>query len=213
MQPTIIPLDDRRLERASKAEAFQQAIAAVVLFSAGYDRFESSTGGALIFAAALIAAGGMLLWTAFRAFRGKVPWHPGLLNLAAGVALLTEWAVKLAADGGKIIKPSLVMAVLSLGLGLFHPFIERRRASHRFLRLDADGISYRRGGFRRFDVRWDALESISVLPKEILFQRRSGRPHRIPLRHLGNAAEVVEVVLSASRAAGIAAPLEAAALP
>ena len=203
MQPTIIALQDRRRALLSRFEAIQQGAAGFVLIAAGYGRLETAAQGTAVFGGALIAAGLLLLWVAIRELVGKVPWHPGLLNLAAGVALLTEWGVTLAADGGKIIKPSLVMALISLGLGLGHRRLHHRRITARSLRLDAQGLSFHLNPIRNFAVRWDDLASISVQPAEILFQRRSGRRHRIPLGRLDNAGEVVDAVIAASRTVGM----------
>ena len=202
MEPIVIYLVDRRLKLLNKYEAVQQGAAAVILISAGYDRLQAATQAHRLFSAALIVAGALLLWIAVREIRGHESSHPGLLNFAAGVALLTEWGVSVA-EGGKIFKPTLVMGILSLGLWLLHRPIQRRRRNRRILRMDADGLSFWLNPIRRFRVRWAELAWISVQPAEIRLRRRSGRQHRIPLRRLENAPEVSAAVVSASRDAGV----------
>ena len=206
MQPVVVHLQDRRLEMASRVEAIQQGAAAVVLIAAGQERMGSVTSGARVIPGAMIATGALLLWAAFRELRGRVPWHPGFLNLAAGIALLTEWGVSVA-DGGRTFRASLVMGLLSLGLGAFHHRIQAGRRNRRTLRLDADGLSFRLNPVRRFRVRWADLAAVSVVPDEIILRRHTGRPHRIPLRRLENAREVAEAVLAGSRAAGVESAL------
>jgi hypothetical protein len=71
------------------------------------------------------------------------------------------------------------------------------------LRVDDDGLSFRLNVFRRFQVRWAELASISVEPSEIRLMRRDGGSHRIPLARLVNADEVREAVRLASIQAGI----------
>lgn len=210
MEPTVIYLVDRRRKLLNKYEAVQQGAAAVVLITAGYDRLQSAPETPSVFSAALIAAGVLLLLVAARELRGHESKHVGVLNLVAGVALLTEWGVSVA-DGGKLFRPSLVMGLLSLGLGLFHARVQRGRKNRRTLRMDADGLAFWLNPFRRFRVRWVELAWISVQPTEIRLRRLSGRQHRIPLRRLENAPEVSAAVLAASRDAGVESRIPEAA--
>jgi hypothetical protein len=128
--------------------------------------------------------------------------HPGLLNLAAGIALLTEWGVSIA-EGGRMFRPSLVMGVISVGLWFFHAPLERGRRNRRTLRMDSDGVSFWLNPVRRFRVRWSDLSFVSVEPTEIRLQRSSGRRHRIPLARLENAGDVSAAVTSACHDAGV----------
>jgi hypothetical protein len=210
IEPIIILLDDRRQQWLAKFEAFQQGAAAVVLVSAGYARLQSEPAGGVVFGSALMAAGAALFAIAVRELRGHPSRRAGLLNLVAGVALLTEWGVSVA-DGGKLFKPSLVMGIISIGLGLLHHRIQRRRADRRMLRMDAEGLSFRLNLFRRFRVRWSELAWISVHPSEIRLGRRTGRQHRIPLGRLVNAREVCDAVVAACRDAGVESRVPGAA--
>ena len=203
MEPIVVYLEDRRLKLINRTEAVQQGAAAVVLIAAGYERFSSPGEPRHVLGLGLLVAGALLFLAAVRELRGRRMQHPGLLNLAAGIALLTEWAVTYA-ENGRIVRPSLVMGVISLGLWLFHRPLERGRRTRRTLRMDAEGVSFWLNPFRRFRVRWAELSSISIESTEIRFARSVGRQHRIPLGRLENAGEVIAAVASACRAAGVA---------
>ena len=203
MEPIIVYLEDRRLKVINRVEAVQQGAAAIVLISAGYERFSAAGQERPAFALGLLAAGALLFLVAVRELRGRRMGHPGLLNLAAGIALLTEWGVGFA-ENGRFLRPSLVMGVISLGLWMFHRPLERGRRSRRTLRMDAEGVSFRLNPFRGFRVRWTELASISIESTEIRFARSAGRQHRIPLARLENAGEVIAAVTSACRAVGVA---------
>jgi hypothetical protein len=202
MEPIIVYLEDRRLKLLTRTEAVQQGAAAIVLIAAGYERFSAPDQQRQMFALGLLAAGALLFLAAMRELRGRRTQHPGLLNLAAGIALLTEWGVAFA-ENGRIVRPSLLMGAISLGLWMFHRPLERGRRSRRTLRMDADGVSFRLNPFRRFHVRWTELASISIESTEIRFSRAAGQQHRIPLGRLENAGEVSAAVMSACRAAGV----------
>ena len=177
-------------------------MAAIVLLGAGYARWQAASGSSALFALALLAAGALLLIVAGRELRGIESRHAGSLNLVAGAALLTEWAVTVA-DRGRLFRPTLLAGLLSIGLGLFHHRLGARQRNRRVLRVDDEGVSFRLNVFRRFQVRWSELASISIEPSEILLARRDGGFHRIPLARLANADEVREAIRRASVETGI----------
>jgi hypothetical protein len=202
MQPTTILLEDKRGKVRDRFEAAQQFGAAVVLIMAGFGRLRSTVDAPSGFGVALIAAGALLAWAAMREMRGRGTGHPGLVNLLAGVALLTEWAI-MVADHGRWFRPSLLMGLTSLGLGIFHRPLDAKRRSLRALRMDDEGLSFRLNRFTRFTLRWAELSWIGLEPAEIRFQHRGRRQDRVALRRLGNAPEVVAALSAAARDRGV----------
>jgi hypothetical protein len=201
MDPVEIHLDDRRLTMADRVEAVQQGLAAFALLSAGLERY-GTADGARAYAVALIAAAVLLALATLRHLLRSASGSSGTLSIIAGCALLTEWAVSLS-DGGRWFRPTLVVALVALTMGIFHGPLHRRRGALRFLRMDAEGVAFRLNPFRRFRVKWAELASITAYSDCIVLQRRNGKEHRIPLTRLNNAFEVTDAVHAAAGRMGV----------
>ena len=201
-EPVVILLDDRNLEHASRIEAVQQGAAAIVLLLAAYHRYAESGGRASVFVALLFIVGLVLLTAAIGELRGRGSARIGSLNVVAGVALLTEWGVSMAA-GAKTIQPSLLAAIVSLGLGIFHAPIQRARRRRRHVTIDVEGIALWLSPFRRFRVRWADLRRVEMDSATLRLVRENGKLHRIPVRRLHNAAEVAAAIVDACRSRNI----------
>ena len=170
---------------------------------AAYERYSAPGGGSPAFATVLFVPGLVLFVAALRELRGQgTSSHIGWLNIAAGVALLTEWGVSIS-EGAKLVQPSLLAGALSLALGILHGKIQRVRRARRRIEIDDLGIRSWLNPFRRLRVEWSDLRSVSLEPDTIAFETTAGARRRLPLRRLNNADQVTAAIVDACRAHGV----------
>lgn len=202
-----LPLLSRRRERGQLFQKFQHVIPAIPLLSAGVQGLiHGERGLALALAVAEIVTSALLLRSmakeliALRSPHGSehtahrgVDWFE---IFAAGV--LTVEALEHWHTHSHLPRPSFLMAIVTLLMGLFHGRIAEISARRRSLRIDATGL--RIGGrvlFYNFSVPWADLERIDVDDRYARIVTRGGRTRRINLKDLRNASEVREALLSA----------------
>jgi hypothetical protein len=202
-----IPLLSKRRERGKLLQKLQHTIPAVPLLAAGIQRLmHGEQGFPLVLAVAEIVTSLLLLRTMVKelaALRRPSAAHTGHHHgvewfdiFAAGV--LTVEALEHWHTQHHLPRPMILLAALTLALGLFHgrfaAFSKRRRS----LRIDTAGI--RVGGrfiFSQFFVDWPNIERIDLDDTKARILARNGRQRHINFKDLRNAAEVREALLAA----------------
>jgi hypothetical protein len=214
MPVVSIPLRSRRRERAQLFQKLQHAIPAVPLVLAGLRGIqEGAHGFALGLAIGELVVSALLLRTMVKEIASLrrpdaegghgghaahgVDWFDVLASGVLTAEALEHWHVH-----QHLPRPTILLALVTLGLGLFHgriaAFTERRRA----LRMDADGIRVAGRFFRgavggKFAASWPDVERIELDDRTARIIARDGRERRIDLTDLRNAGEVREALLAA----------------
>jgi hypothetical protein len=206
-----IPLVSIRRQRAQRVQKVQHALPAVALLVAGAQGLlHGEHGFALALAVFEIGVSALLLRSLVKELReARHPHHAGHDShgvdwfdvFAAGV--LTAEALEHWHTHHHLPRPTLLLAAVTLVLGLFHGRIAARAARRRHLRIDAAGIRIRGRFFRRFFASWTDLERIDLDdPGDpgnhwARIVARDGRKRRINLADLRNAQEVRDALLAA----------------
>lgn len=193
-----MPLVSRRRERVQLFQKLQHAVPAPVLFGDGMSRL---TGHAALWSTALgaaeVAASAVVIVALLRAIRDQrkpaahvhhahgVDW----IDVFLGVMVLVEVLVH-HHETGRIQRPSLLLGVTLIGLGLAHGWLFARAARRRALSVTDDGITVGQKFFRRFSVRWPDIAEIHVSEARGYVIARDGREHRFDFDDLQAPADV-----------------------
>jgi hypothetical protein len=119
--------------------------------------------------------------------------HHGVdwVDIAAGFVLVAEalehWHLT-----HHLPRPTILTAISTFALGLFHGRLASKRARRRVLRITEDGLFVAGRPFkaRRLDAAWDELSSIDVGARWAVVTTRAGRTRKLDLDDLEDAARV-----------------------
>lgn len=136
----------------------------------------------------------------FAAPHHSIDWVDVSVAGVLAAEALERWHVKHHVAG-----PTILLAIVMLGFGLFHGRFTGLRGRRRVLRLDGKGIYIGGPPFRRFRAAWDQINAIDVADRWATERTRPGRERRIDLADLENADEIRRL-LDAARGRLIAAP-------
>src|SRR5215203_1328121 len=204
---TELPLVSIRRERARQFQKLQHAVPAIALLGAGVQGLrEGAHGFAFALAVGELAVRFLLLRMAVkelasvrRSHSVHAEHHQGVDwfdVFAAGV--LTAEALEHWHTHHHLPRPTLLMAAVTLALGLFHRQISTFFAARRrLLRIDGSGIRVRGRFGRSFFAPWPDIEGIEVDHDKARIVARGGRERRIDLTDLRNAPEVRQALLAA----------------
>jgi hypothetical protein len=211
----VVPLRSIRARRAMALQKLNHVIPAAGLLFAGMQAIREGHEGfgfylgifELVSSAALI----VLFIRELRASRApqhpKHPTHPAhpphgvdWVDIAAGFVLVAE-ALEHYHLTHHFARPTIVSAIVTFALGLFHGRIAARKAKRRVLRVTSEGvrISGRLFKARRLDGDWKDLVSIEVGPRYAVVATRAGRTRKLDLSDLEHG-ELVRSALSEARA-------------
>jgi hypothetical protein len=98
-------------------------------------------------------------------------------------------------------RPTVLLALFMLALGLLHGRITALTGRRRALRIDTHGIQVSKRFFRQFSVPWADIERIEVGEGSASIATRNGRIQRIDLTDLRNSAEARQALLAAQERA------------
>jgi hypothetical protein len=210
----VLPLRSRRQRRAALVQKLQHAVPAIPLLFHGISALtEHAAGPALTLGVIEVVTSVVLLGAMLRAvrqLRSRAPVAHGhghgidWIDVFIAGVLAAEALERWHADH-HVARPTILLAVVMLGLGLAHgrilAFGDRKRA----MRVTADGLSIPRRPFGRLTLRWSELDRISVNGGEAVVHARDGRTRRIDLDDLENPREVVAALEEASRRSEAAA--------
>ena len=228
-EATEIPLRSKRQRRALAIQKLNHVIPAAGLFFAGTQALREGHTGVgfylgvfeLVSSAALIALFARELRSALRTSSTSHPAHPAHLahpahpahpahlahpahpgvdwaDIAAGFVLAAEalehWHLT-----HHVPRPTIVTAITTFALGLFHGRIAARKAKRRVLRVTEDGVSIPGRPFkaRRLDAPWGDLESIDLGPRWAVVTTCSGRTRKLDLIDLDEGERVRKALMGA----------------
>lgn len=197
-----VPLRSKRRERALAVQKFQHAIPAAPLLFAGLQAIGKGEHGlALALAVFEIGTSVLLLGTVVREIRAmrRPPaqaHHPRHAHhgvdwvhiFAAGVLIaevLEHWHLT-----HHIRRPTVLTAIVTLGLGLFHGRLQRFTEARRSLRVDDDGIQIGGKFFQTFRAKWPEVASIDVDERSAWITTLDGRVRKLNLSDLHGADDV-----------------------
>lgn len=210
--PVTILLEDRRAEMLERIDLVGNVGAAVSLLAAAAEGLPAPDDAGTALAVAELIFGGLLLVSVVRELRasrrrpagaalpteGSIGW----VNVFAAMMLFAETYQRVYL-GGKFSWATFLMGVVTLGLGIFHPLIERRKRERRFVRAEESGVVYRSSRLRGFRLPWGELASVEADPSTAVLVTRAGRRYRINLRRYRNGAEVVRLLRECAAERGI----------
>jgi hypothetical protein len=203
-----VKLHSRKAERAAFAQHIQHAIPAAGLLAAAWQSLTAGAHGLeLALAVAEIATSALLIGGILRSARtlrahddGHAPHVHRIdwLDIFAAGVLFTEaaehWHLTHHVKG-----PTVLLAFVTLAIGLTHGRMRSLVGRRRALELTADHLFVPGKPFRSIKARWRDIHQITLTEHEAEILLRSGRRRRIDLRDLRNAAEVREALTTAQR--------------
>jgi hypothetical protein len=210
MPDVAVPLVSLRRERVLLFQRIQHALAAfVLLMDGGQGLLEEPHGPSLILALGEIVSSVLVIGSVGRAarqqFRAIAPAHAQAhahgvdwIDIFLSGMLATE-AIAHYQHTGHVRRPTVLLAVVMLALGLLHGRVSDFHARRRALRVTDAGITLGGRFFTRFTAAWSEIASIDVGDRHATIVTRAGRTRRINVTDLSNAA-VVSKVLNESRA-------------
>ena len=198
VEATTVPLRSRRRERALVAQKIQHLIPASGLLLAGMQALRNGAhGGELALALVEIVTSAALVVSFARHVRAARRPH-ATAHVAHGVDWFDIFAAGvLAAEALErwhltrhIARPTILLAAITLGLGLFHGVIAARQARRRVLHVDSRGVRIGGKPFRTFFAAWPDIASITLTPATVAIRTHSGRSRRLHLDDLRDSARV-----------------------
>jgi hypothetical protein len=204
-----VPLRSKRREIGQALQKFQHAVPAVPLFFAGVQAIGNGERG---FALALgffeVATSVALIRTVVREIRvmgrprvDTEHAHHGVdwVHIFAAAVLIAE-VLEHYHLTGHIRRPTILTAIVTLGLGLFHGRLQGRRV----LRVEDDQLHIADKPFRTFRARWADVTSIDVGEKYAQIKTVDGRERKLNLSDLHGAEHVRTALAEAQRRAAAA---------
>ncbi|MEA2562723.1 MAG: hypothetical protein QOH06_4227 [Acidobacteriota bacterium] len=199
-----LPLVSIRKDRARRLQKLQHAVPAVALLGAGAQRLmHGQRGLGLALAVGELVVSALLLRSAAKELAAvrrpeAAQHHHGVdwFDIFAAGVLVAE-ALEHWHHTGHLPRPTLVLAALTLAMGLFHRQFTGWIGPRRLLRIDEDGIRLRSRFRRQFFAPWPEVEHIDLDEGKARIVARGGAERRIDLADLRNASEVRQALLAA----------------
>ena len=194
-------MHSRRRRRAAVVQKFQHAVAGVFLLLQGLQSLRAHPAGmALVIAIVEVVTSAALIVAMIRAGRamrrhtaahshahGGIDWIDVTIAGVLGAEALEKWHAT-----HHIARPTILLALVLLAMGLLHGRIAAWGAARRALRATPTGLSVPlRGPFGRRDLAWNEIKAITIGAREAVIQPRTGYTRRIDLDDLENPAEVI----------------------
>jgi hypothetical protein len=209
MAPVVtVPLRSKRREKGQALQKFQHAIPAVPLLTAGLQAITHREHG---FALALgifeivtsVALLGSVVLEIRAMRRPKVHTehaHHGVdwVHVFAAAVLIAE-VLEHYHLTGHIRRPTILMAIVTLALGLGHGRVQRFSEGRRVLRVEDDHLHVAARPFRTLRARWADVTSIEVGEKYAQITTGDGRVRKLNLSDLHGAEQVRTALAEAQR--------------
>jgi len=207
----IVPLRSKRRERAVLIQKLQHAVPGAMLFFAGLRALgEDARGFALVLAIFEIVSSVLLAGSVVVAFKkarrpansGHAPHlhHGGVdwIDIFTAALLFAEagehWHLK-----HHLPRPTLLLALTLLIVGIFHGRI-KRRAERRFtIRVQDDDLYVGGKPFRSLHEKWADIAAIDIDDRSAAIRTRAGRTRRLNLTDLEGANHVRAALEEARR--------------
>jgi len=218
--PTLaVPIRSRRRQRGQFVQKLQHGAAGGVLLFKGLAILQHGPEGTELLIGILeVATSALLIVAMLRAARRLrhghqthphahgVDWIDIFIAAVLGVEAFERWH----ADG-HIARPTILLALTMLMLGLQHRRIGARADRRRALQVTADGVSLPRRPFGRWSATWPEIAAIRTDARTAVVELRNRRSRSIDLTDTENAREIVEAFEEARRRFEASAPLVQAA--
>jgi hypothetical protein len=206
----IVPLRSKRQERAVLVQKLQHAAPAVVLLFSGLHTITAEPhGAALALAVFEIASSGLLIATMARAIRAarRPANHAAIPHAHHGVdwvdvftaAVLFAEAAERYRETGHIARPTIVLAVSLLVIGLIHGKVITRAQRRRTLRVDDEGLYVGGKPFRSLRAKWPDVKSIEIGDRFGVVTLKNGRVRKLDLPDLEGSTHVRSALGEAQR--------------
>lgn len=199
----IVPLRSKRAERAQLLQKFQHLGPAVILLGSGFQTLRGDRQGiALWIALFQIASSVLLLATMGQAVHSaarRADADAAVHHAHHGVSWIEIFtAAVLAAEAWEhyhatnhIKRPTVLLAVTLLVLGLLHPKILTRARRRGTLRVEDEGLYVGARPFRRsIRATWDDVASIDVGDRYGTITLKNGRKRKLDLQDLDGSNHV-----------------------
>jgi hypothetical protein len=207
---TTVSLRSHRRQRALFAQKLQHAAPVFMLLPDGLARLRASPHGeSLLLGGAEVVVCVLVIGSIVRGFlqlRAKTPHAPphahghdvDWVDVCLGAMLVVE-AVMHQHETGHLPRPTLLVAVVMLALGLSHGR-RTRLGDRRFtLRVTDEGLSVPGRFFTRTTYAWADIAAITMDEAEASIIGRNGGRHRIRFKDLVNPDPVRQALDEAAR--------------
>ena len=205
MADSVIPLLSRRRERAVVFQKLPHLLGAAGLIVDGLIRIQhviepygwAVAGAELVTSVAVLGA---FLWS-LATTRARMqagahePHGVDWVDLLLGAMFAVE-AVAHHYETNHWARPTILLAVTMVVVGLLHGPILSRSRRRRGLQITNKGLSLGRG-LRRFAAEWSDLKPITVSERWAVLETTNGTQHRLDLSDLGNEQQVRDALREA----------------
>ena len=213
----IVPLESRRRQRAAFAQKLQHAVAGVFLLFQGLNTLSHGPEGLeLAIAVIEVVTSGLLMVAMIRVVRqlrrrdsgGQghahhgIDWVDVLIAAVLGAEGLEHWHTT-----HHLPRPTIVLALSLLVIGLMHGRIAAAGGRRRALRVGPTGLTVpHRRFFGREVFSWNQIAGITIGTREAVIEIRNGPSRTIDLADLDNASQVVAALQDAQSRVPTAPP-------
>ena len=203
-----IPIRYRRAERGQFFSKLQHAVPSIVVLSDGIEHLSHDPQGAERALGAIeVAAAVLVMGSVVRGFRKLIKGtaageaqhtHHGVdwIDIFIGVMLAVEAYAKYHATH-HIPRPTVVLALAMLILGVMHGRIAAWGDRRRQLRVSPEGISVQTRPISRMTLAWNEVASIDIDERYATIKANDGRKHRLDLSDVRQPAAVRDALMQA----------------
>ena len=187
-----VPIRYRRAHRAIFVQKLQHAVPSIVVLGDGIDHLSHAAGLDWWLGAVEVAVSLLVIGSVIRGIRELVKHtaksdhdvhaHHGVdwIDICLSAMLGVEAYAKYHASG-HIPRPTVVLALAMLAIGLGHGRLATFGDRRRELRVGANGITVPGRQFRRMTLTWAEVASIDVDDRWAVVTATNGRKQRIDL--------------------------------
>jgi len=205
---TAIPVRYRRTQKGLFAQKLQHAVPAMIVLGDGISHLQHAPSGAtLALGLAEVLASLLVMGSIARELRqlrtsghdsGHIHASHGVdwIDLSLGTMLMVEAYAKFDATG-RLPRPTLVLGLGLIVIGLAHGRIAAWGDRRRSLTVDDGGISVPGRFFRRLSVPWSEVAEITSGPATARVIARDGRDQVINLADVMQPEQIRDALLEA----------------
>lgn len=188
----------------------QHGVPALFLFFEGLDRILTRAGDWNRWLGTAEAFAGLLVLGAIGRAIGRLRWgagstpprqhiklhHVDWIDIGLATLLFVEVAAH-RAETGEWRRPTLLLAVVTLAVGVLHGRITASAAKRQVLKVTDAGVSVGGWFFRRFTAAWTDIDRIDIAEKTAAIVRRDGRTHTFDLIDIRHSNDVTRALTRA----------------
>jgi hypothetical protein len=203
---TAIPVHYRRVQRGQFLQKVQHAIPSFVVLGDGISHLQHDPHGiSLALGVAEVVVSVLVIVSVIRGLRKLLAGgaeqhgaHHGIdwIDVFLGAMLLVEAYAKYHATH-HVPRPTILLGVVMIGIGLLHGHIAERGARRLALRVDDDGISVPGRFFRRLSLPWSQVAEITIGPSMARVIAVDGRDQQLNLADAINAGAIRSLLAEA----------------